>query len=143
MHFDGQNWSLQDPGTGANLNGVWTGSAGNAVVVGDGGIILRWNGSTFTSETSPTTNHLNSVWGSLPTISTLSATGTILHSNGGSWVTQPSNAGTNNLARVFGSARAECLGGWPSRNGGVDDRCGVDQDDHPTLTTLRDVLRPV
>lgn len=141
MHFDGQNWSLQDPGTGANLNGVWTGSAGNAVVVGDGGIILRWNGSTFTKETSPTTNHLNSVWGSSSSdIYAVGDSGTILHSNGGSWVTQPSNAGTNNLARVFGSGAQNV---WAvGQAGTVVSTTGAawTKTTHPTLTTLRDVF---
>ncbi len=70
-------------------------SSSDGWAVGDGGIIIRWNGTSWNSLTSPTTKHLFSV-------SMVNATdgwavgsdGCIIHWNGTSWsnVTSPTGA---------------------------------------------------
>jgi len=49
-------------GTTAALRGVWGSSAAEVYAVGDGGIILRYNGTTWLAEGSNTSQNLNAVW---------------------------------------------------------------------------------
>ena len=56
-------WCVVSSPTSANLTSVW-GAAEDAIwAVGDGGSIVRWNGTTWLSEVSPTAAGLKSVWG--------------------------------------------------------------------------------
>ena len=56
-------WCLVPAPTKANLSSIW-GAADDAVwAVGDGGTILRWNGSAWLSEVSATAANLKSIWG--------------------------------------------------------------------------------
>jgi cysteine-rich repeat protein len=63
LRWNGTAWSTMTGGAGRLLRGVWTGPAGNAWAVGDGGTILRWDDSAWTAETSGTTIRLEGVWG--------------------------------------------------------------------------------
>jgi hypothetical protein len=66
---------------GAVLNAVWAGAYTNAWAVGEYGLILHWDGNSWTLVTSPTTETLNGVWGSTTTsdVWAVGDHGTILH----------------------------------------------------------------
>ncbi|MBL9142034.1 MAG: hypothetical protein JNM99_00010 [Verrucomicrobiaceae bacterium] len=86
--WNGTTWSLVSvPGLGTQtLQAVWGTAANNVVMVGSGGYIGRWNGTSIIQEPSGTSNALNAVWGL--DASNIFATGgnaTILRYNGSSW----------------------------------------------------------
>lgn len=69
-----------------DLLDVWTTAADNAWVVGEFGSIYRWNGTTWTRQTTPTTVTLDAVWA--PGASDAFAggeNGTMLRWNGSTW----------------------------------------------------------
>ena len=84
------------------------GSASNDVwAVADGGVILHWNGTRWSSVIPGTTTTLVGVWGSARRISGSQVTdGTLLHGPGGGWTVVPSGS-SHRLAR-FGSGPATC-----------------------------------
>jgi hypothetical protein len=53
---------VTSPATAA-LRGVYAGSVTQAWAVGDGGTLIRWDGSAWTPATSGTTQALNGIWG--------------------------------------------------------------------------------
>jgi len=65
-----EEWILQrmNPGpyyyNGVNLNGVWGNSASDVFAVGDRGVIIHFDGYTWSPMSSGTTSSLNGVWGS-------------------------------------------------------------------------------
>ena len=63
-------WCWQNPlPQGLSLTGVWGSDPSNVWAVGHRGIILRWNGLTWTASAYETTASLNSVWEATPTTS--------------------------------------------------------------------------
>lgn len=54
---------MQSSGTVKNLNGIWGSDASNVWGVGDGGMVLRWNGSSWSAQSSGVTQALFGVWG--------------------------------------------------------------------------------
>jgi photosystem II stability/assembly factor-like uncharacterized protein len=79
-------WDLVNSPVSSDLKSVSMVSKSNGWIVGDGGIILHWNGNEWSTVDSPTTQHLYA-------IKMISATngwamgnyGTILHWDGSSW----------------------------------------------------------
>ncbi len=70
-------------------------AGGGAFAVGDGGLILAWNGSAWVTQTSPTTENLTAI--DCPTTSycmAVGSAGTVLEWNGGSWSTKIQFAAT-------------------------------------------------
>jgi hypothetical protein len=112
-HFDGATWNLQyshsctPPTCDPNLNAVWGSSPSNVVAVGDSGLIVHYDGTAWTPQTSGTTQHLNAVWGSgsgtSAVIFALGNGGTILSFDGSSWHAQTSGT-TQPLYGVWGSS---------------------------------------
>ena len=49
---------------GNALRRIWGKDANNTWAVGDNGTILKWNGSSWSSQSSGTTQDLYGVWGS-------------------------------------------------------------------------------
>ena len=65
---------------------IWAGSASDVFVVGGGGTIRHFNGSSWELQNSGTTNDLHVIWGSSSTdVYTGGTGGTILHYDGASW----------------------------------------------------------
>ena len=57
------SWTWQNPlPQGNNLSGVWGTDAQNVWAVGDGGALLHWDGSNWTTQSSGTVNYLTGVW---------------------------------------------------------------------------------
>src|SRR5438445_422536 len=89
-----------------NLSAVWgsagavgcLGSASTAVwAVGEGGAILHWDGTAWSSVSSGTTSDVFAVWGSASTdVWTVGYGGTILHWDGTAW-SSVSSGTTNHL----------------------------------------------
>jgi hypothetical protein len=68
------------------LRGVWGSSATNMYVVGDSGVVLRYDGSAWTRMTTGTTAQLNRVWGTSSTnVYAATSTGRLLRWNGTTW----------------------------------------------------------
>jgi hypothetical protein len=91
----------------SDFNDVWGISGINVYVVGDSGLIIHYDGSTWSEMNSGTTNDLWGVWGiSEMNIFTVGHQGTILHYNGSMWYTMNSNT-TENLYGIWGSSESD------------------------------------
>jgi hypothetical protein len=100
----GANWTTTVSGTENNLNAVWGTSTGNVYAVGDGGTIVRWDGTTLSVETSNTTQDLLAIWGtSESNIWAAGDAGTVVRYNGSTWsvTTLPTAA---SLRGIWGSS---------------------------------------
>lgn len=63
-HWDGAGvWKVTTVQSPTALNAVWGTSSSNIYTVGDGGVVYRYNGSTWQSIRLPTRNNLYAVWG--------------------------------------------------------------------------------
>jgi hypothetical protein len=114
--FDGQStWypkynhgcSLISPPCDPYLNAVWSGSPNLVIAVGDGGFIVRFNGTDWTPEASGTTQRLQAVWGPAPgttaPVFAVGDGGTILYYDGSAW--QPQTSGTTQpLYAIWGTS---------------------------------------
>jgi hypothetical protein len=70
-------------GTTNDLIGIWGSSTSDVFAVGEGGSILHYNGSTWSTMTSGTTNDLQDVWAnSTSNVFAVGVFGTILHYSG-------------------------------------------------------------
>jgi hypothetical protein len=103
---DGWCWENRLP-QGSTLRSVWVTSPTNAWAFGDGGVILRWNGTEWRGVPSGTTANLTGVWGSSANdIWAVGPRGTILRWNGTSWAPVPSGT-LNNLTAAWGSSATD------------------------------------
>jgi hypothetical protein len=84
--------------TTEDLNGIF-GDGSTIIAVGNGGTILRFNGTSVTKMTSPTPNHLRDVDGGALGAIAVGDTGTILRFDGTTWSTMTSPT-TENLHGV-------------------------------------------
>ena len=95
----------------STLHDVWTDGPGDVWVVGDGGLILRYDGTSWHKIPSGTQANLNSVWGPSGTdLWTVGDSGTALHYDGTSW--QPDsgpnlNSGVRDFCCVWGSSDSD------------------------------------
>jgi hypothetical protein len=80
LHFDGMAWSRVDLPSGVGvLHGIWGSSSRDVFAVGDDGVIVHFDGTTWTKST-PTGKILLGVWGSSSAdVFAVGETGTILH----------------------------------------------------------------
>jgi hypothetical protein len=92
QRFDGTSVAAQPlgnfdtPAQSYTLRGVWGSSATNVFAVGDGGVVLRYNGTSWSRMTTGTTAQLNRVWGSSATnVYAATSTGRLLRYDGTSW----------------------------------------------------------
>jgi len=87
LQANSDNWVWQNPlPQGNNLGGVWGRAPDDVFVVGGGGTILHYDGSSWSLMSSGTSNNLNGVWGSgLNDVFAVGENGTILHYNGTNW----------------------------------------------------------
>lgn len=94
---------------GNYLNDAWGVSDDNVWAVGQGGTILKWDGTTFVRQESPTTRELTSIWGlDANNIWAVGGPGwstgrsTLLKWDGKSWTLQTDSALGTFLLGIFG-----------------------------------------
>jgi hypothetical protein len=91
LFYNGTNWQVMSTptvnvGESGKLYDVWGNSASNVYAVGDDGIILHYNGTSWSRMTSGTTDRFYGVWGSSSTdVYAVGLYGTILHDTGSGW----------------------------------------------------------
>lgn len=107
-HFDGQSWSdVYKPNCSAcgHLHAIWSRSASDVFAVGDTGVVLHYDGTTWSPQTSGSLQSLNAVFGVSSTgpIFAVGDAGTILAYNGTAWQAQTSGT-TQPLYAVWGSS---------------------------------------
>ena len=101
----GATWSAQTPpeASGLFLDAIWGTSATNIWVGGQNGIILHWDGTGWSSVTSPATGRFRGMWGSSATdIWGVTDTPEIVHYNGTDWSSVSQSLTTQPLFSVFG-----------------------------------------
>lgn len=119
IHYSGNSWSLDNENSSNNpidgsetLHGISCGTIDQCIAVGDSGIILSWDGSSWaknSTASSITSNTLNAVK-CLPSGDCWAAgnAGTILHlPSGGSWSQETSNT-SNDLLAIDCSSDKSC-----------------------------------
>ncbi len=80
------SWSLEPSGTAEQLNDVWGASSDDVFAVGNHGVILHYNGSSWTAMECPVAGSLRALWGrSGRDVYAVGNSGTILHYNGVAW----------------------------------------------------------
>jgi hypothetical protein len=92
QRYDGTSVTTQPltsydvPARSYTLRGVWGSSASDVYAVGDSGVVLRYNGTSWSRMTTGTTVQLNHVWGTSSTnVYAATSTGRLLRYNGTSW----------------------------------------------------------
>ena len=96
-------WNIQASGVTSALLGVWGSNTTNVWSVGDGGTILKWNGTAWSAQTSNVTTSLRAVWGAdVNNVWAVGDAGVILKWNGTVWSAQTSGT-TNALRSVWGT----------------------------------------
>ena len=112
LRLAGTTWSTLASGSTASLNGVWA-LAGQAVIAGNGGELLRYDGATFARQTVATTEDLFAVGGTVQnSLVVVGSAGTVLRFDGTTWTLVNSNGVTGDLfAVVPGAANRLYLAG--------------------------------
>jgi hypothetical protein len=103
--------------TGRRLRSIWGSSAQDVFVVGDSGVVLRFDGAAWRPQTAPTTRDLRGVWGRGPTeVYAVGDSGTVLRYDGVRWqpVATPLTGPAYVITGVPGSAGA-VIGGAGGR----------------------------
>ena len=87
-----------------HLNAAWGASDSDVWVVGDKGVILRFNGNTWAKVSAPTGSNIKAIWGSSANdIWAVGKDGVILRYQGSSWV-QVSSPTILELSSIWGSS---------------------------------------
>jgi hypothetical protein len=116
LSYNGSTWSAV-PTTTTPKFGVWGSSSTDVFIVGAGGEIDRFNGSTVQPQGSPTTRNLYGIDGRGPSdIFAVGATGTIIHYNGSTWAVQSSGT-LQDLHQVWANPTGDAIA--VGRNGTV------------------------
>jgi hypothetical protein len=111
VHVDGQNWQWQFNrvcvGCRVMLNATWSAPSTDAFAVGDSGLTLRYDGTSWLPLTTGTNKSLKSVWGAVANrIFAVGEAGTILLYDGTAWRQQNSVA-TETLNGVWGTSASD------------------------------------
>jgi hypothetical protein len=98
----GATWPA--PSTPCNAHAIWGASAANVYAVGSAGVIVHYDGMTWTSSTSGTAD-LFGVWGttSASDIYAVGASGVVLHDDGTGWQVASTPSVPDELDGVWGS----------------------------------------
>lgn len=121
VRWDGTAWTLfrydgtsvsakglgdfDTPARSYSLRGVWGSSATNVFAVGDSGVVLRYNGTTWTRMTTPVTAPLTDVWGSgASDVYATTAAGQLIRYNGTAWSVVAAVQAPGALWGVWGTA---------------------------------------
>lgn len=108
-HFDGNGWTTSftdgDATHSPQLIAVAARAAGDAIVVGRNGRIMRHVGQQWNEEASGTTNELDAVWAdpNSANVFAVGVAGTVVHYDGATWQLQTSGT-TTPLRAVWGSS---------------------------------------
>ena len=108
--------------TTVKLNSVQMLSAADGFAVGDGGAVIRWNGSVWTALTSPTPNDIRGVWlASTADGWAVGDAGTILRWNGAGWNFYQTSPVATQLNEIHGSSSGQiwAVGNDPDGVGAV------------------------
>jgi len=111
-------------GTTNTLYGVWGSSGTDVFAVGASGVILHYNGVTWSPMTSGATQWLHGVWGSSGTdVFAVGSGGIILHYNGSTWSSMSSGMTLpyRDLNGVWGSSGSDVFA------------VGYESDDYPGI----------
>ncbi|MFT3713231.1 MAG: carboxypeptidase regulatory-like domain-containing protein [Archangium sp.] len=106
LRYNGSVWEeLQSTAAGGQyLYDSYTASTNAVYAVGGGGVVIKWDGSSWASMTSATGQTLNGVWGTSATnVYAVGYSGVVQRYNGTSWATQTS-ATANVLRAIWGSS---------------------------------------
>jgi hypothetical protein len=113
LHYNGQTWAsslFRGCSFCGGYNAVTTSATNSAIVVGDSGLVARYDGSQWTPESSGTTSNLNAVWSAGPgnPVFAVGDGGTIVAYAGASTGWQPQTSGTTNaLKAVWGTSSSD------------------------------------
>lgn len=100
-----RSWHYQE--SPFQYNSIWGSSSTNVVAVGDGGVIMHYDGMRWEGKASGTSEELYGVWGSSSKdVFAVGDRGTILHYDGSSWNTMMGNT-DNSLLGVWGTSRTD------------------------------------
>ncbi len=103
------------PGGGVARSAVWANSPNDVWTVGNGGVISRWNGSTFVNVPSGVTTDLYGVWGTSSTdMWVVGASAVTRHWDGKVWESRP--IGLNTYVSAIHGTNSDNI--WAVGNGG-------------------------
>jgi hypothetical protein len=106
-HWDGASWTSFDAGLGtknALLYSVWGSAANDVWAGGKDGVVVHWNGTTWSPLPNKSRADLYGGWASSETDAwVVGANGTILHSNGDTTWTAVASPTTSSLVGVNGT----------------------------------------
>lgn len=108
LHRRGTTWSLEDTALGESYRGVWGVDDDDLWLVGEAGLLRRWNGvqPTPLSARSGSGEDLYSIFGSGPSdLWAVGANSPILHYDGAAW--RPYDSRRRTLRKVSGSGAAD------------------------------------
>ncbi|MBN2108844.1 MAG: hypothetical protein JW832_15565 [Deltaproteobacteria bacterium] len=107
-----QTWQPMTSGTTNGLNGIWGSSGSDVFAVGDGGVVVHYDGSAWSPMSSGTTATLRGVWGSSGSdVFAVGGSGVIVHYDGSSWSSMTSNTTVSlNGISGFGASVAYAVG---------------------------------
>jgi regulation of enolase protein 1 (concanavalin A-like superfamily) len=109
-------WNAQTSGVSSSLLGVWGANTTNVWSVGDGGTILKWNGTAWSAQTSGIATSLRAAWGvDVNNVWAVGDSGVILKWNGTAWSAQTSGT-ANALRGVWGTDASNV---WAVGDGGT------------------------
>ena len=135
--------------TSAKLHGVGGSSATAVFAVGEGGIILHYDGTKWSIVPSPTVNQLRAVWAySENEVFAVGDYGVVLHYDGTAW--EATTVGINNIYGVWGTSGSEVFAVadkgvilyYDGKDDGNNGNCPFTValgKGHPQLKTLRQV----
>jgi hypothetical protein len=111
------SWPIAETTYAGKPNAIWGTGPTSVWLVGNAGLIMRWDGSSWAEETSPTVEDLLGVWGMVGTdeVWAVGMDGVILHRESGVWT--PESSGTLSiLYAVWGSGSTDV---WAVGDGGT------------------------
>jgi hypothetical protein len=107
---ENNSWVPEQTGTASVLYDIWGSAQHNIIAVGEGGTILRYDGSSWNTDASGTTIHLSGIWGSaMDDIYAVGDKATLLHYDGVRWspVAHPLSGTDYPLYDVWGSSATD------------------------------------
>ncbi|HVN71142.1 MAG TPA: Ig-like domain-containing protein [Desulfomonilia bacterium] len=106
----GSGWNQALSPTDNNINAIWGSSVSNVFAVGDQGVILHFDGNTWSEMASTGTAGINlfSVWGiSGNNVYAGGIDGNLFHFNGSAWLTVSGIPTTEDIKAIWGSSASD------------------------------------
>ena len=110
--WNGTNWTAtaQPAASGRTLRAVWGRGPSALWMVGDGGLLMAWNGASASAVSSGIVETLRAIWGSgASDVWAVGDGGRILHYDGSQWTlhAQGSALTARNLTAVYGASASQ------------------------------------